>query len=370
MTLPVMRTSNFKTGTSKTTNSGRSKNAFSNAIGAVVVASIIFAPATQSTIAHAASSKSQSTAKISALKESGPNATSAQESEVQESETKTAPITVSELDTPEPAIHDSQSDVYLVSNIGGALPVAATAKDGNGFISKIGPDGIMIDRTWIGLGKNGVRLNAPKGLALSGRGLFVADVDVVHQFDRRSGALIRSITIPGATFLNDVTSGPNGSVYVSDTGLTVDAQGKAFIPTNADAVYQIKSTGQVATIVKDPALLAKPNGLTVDRFGRLLVVSFDDSKEVSVISRRGTKDLVRKLPVGQLDGIEVIERDSYVISSFENQSVVRVKRNGTVIVEFTGKQAADIGIDRKRRNLLLPLIIDNALVIQPLGTDR
>jgi hypothetical protein len=76
-------------------------------------------------------------------------------------------ITVTGFDSPESAVHDPLTDVYLVSNIGGAVPAAAFAKDGNGFISKIAPDGTVLDREWIGLGRNGVTLDAPKGLAIN-----------------------------------------------------------------------------------------------------------------------------------------------------------------------------------------------------------
>jgi sugar lactone lactonase YvrE len=275
-------------------------------------------------------------------------------------------ITVTGLDTPESAVHDPLTDTYLVSNIGGALPAAAFAADGNGFISKIAPDGTMLDREWIGLGRNGVVLNSPKGLALSGRGLFVADIDVVHEFDRVSGELIRTVEVPGADFLNDVARGPRGSVYVSDTALALGADGASFEPTENDAIYQITSDGRLKTVVKDPTI-SSPNGLTVDRRGRLLVVSFDDSKEVFSVNRRGDRRTVRPTPVGQLDGLEQLDDGSFVVSSFESVSVVRVPGSGDATTEFSGPQVADLGVDHCRGRLLLPLIVDNALVIEPLS---
>src|SRR3989304_4371092 len=41
------------------------------------------------------------------------------------------------LQTPESVLYDAAEDVYLVSNINGS----PTAADGNGFISRIGPEG-------------------------------------------------------------------------------------------------------------------------------------------------------------------------------------------------------------------------------------
>jgi len=50
--------------------------------------------------------------------------------------------TVSELDAPVCVPHDPDQDVYFVSNINGA----GTAKDDNGYISRVGPDGQLTER--------------------------------------------------------------------------------------------------------------------------------------------------------------------------------------------------------------------------------
>src|SRR5688500_9540014 len=62
--------------------------------------------------------------------------------------------------TPESVVYDDQADVYLVSNINGNL----TAADGNGFISKVSPEGQVTELKWIDGSKKGTKLNAPKGL--------------------------------------------------------------------------------------------------------------------------------------------------------------------------------------------------------------
>ena len=57
--------------------------------------------------------------------------------------------------TPESVEYNAIDDVYLVTNInGGSLAV-----DGNGFISKLKPDGRVIDLKWIDGAKEGVILN-------------------------------------------------------------------------------------------------------------------------------------------------------------------------------------------------------------------
>src|SRR5712691_7878176 len=86
--------------------------------------------------------------------------------------------------TPESVLHDPVQDIYFVSNINGS----PTAKDNNGFISRVRPDGAVENLKFIEGGHGGVTLNAPKGLAIRGDTLWVADIDVVRSFDAKTGA--------------------------------------------------------------------------------------------------------------------------------------------------------------------------------------
>ncbi|MGH2397863.1 MAG: ATP-binding protein, partial [bacterium] len=85
--------------------------------------------------------------------------------------------------TPESVLYDTRADVYLVSNINGK----PTDTDGNGFISRVSPAGKVLALKWIDGTKQGVTLNAPKGTAISGTTLYVADITAVRMFDRSTG---------------------------------------------------------------------------------------------------------------------------------------------------------------------------------------
>lgn len=104
---------------------------------------------------------------------------------------------------PESVLYDPNADVYLVSNIDGD----SAAKDGAGFISRVSVEGRLLALRWIDGGAEGVTLNAPKGMALYGEALWVADIDVVRVFGRRTGEVRGAVEIPGAAFLNDVAAG-------------------------------------------------------------------------------------------------------------------------------------------------------------------
>ena len=268
-----------------------------------------------------------------------------------------APIVVSGFQTPESVLYDPRSDTYLVSNINGN----PTAADGNGFISKVSPAGKVLALKWIDGTKKGVTLNAPKGMALAGETLYVADITAVRLFDRSSGRFKGSIEIAGSTFLNDLAAGRDGSIYVSDSGLKPD-----FSPSGTDAVYRITSKGAVSALAKS-ADLNHPNGLAVRSDGSVLVVVFAEKGEVYALSRDGKRSAVATLPGGQLDGIEILRDGSLLVSSWATSSVYHVARDGMAKVAVENVKApADIGYDSKRNRVLIPMFMDNKVVIQAL----
>ncbi|MGO9839185.1 MAG: SMP-30/gluconolactonase/LRE family protein [Polyangiaceae bacterium] len=245
---------------------------------------------------------------------------------------------------PESVLYDDQGDRYLVSNINGK-PFDV---DNNGFISALSPDGQVTTLKWIEGGKNKVKLDAPKGLAIAKGVLYVADITTVRMFDAKSGAPKGEVKIAGSTFLNDLAAGPDGKVYVSDSGFKAGANG--FEPTGTDAVFEIDK-GKAKAIAKTPDL-GKPNGLLVTDKG-VVVVTFG-SGEVYRLDAKGAKVDASKPPKGALDGV-VSLGDSLLVSSWEGSAIYRGKLGGAFDVALTDqKSPADIGYDTKRGRVLVP----------------
>jgi sugar lactone lactonase YvrE len=259
--------------------------------------------------------------------------------------------------TPESVLHDAQADVYLVSNINGA-PVE---KDDNGFVSRLSPDGTVLELKWIDGTAQGVTLHAPKGMALQGSTLYVADIDCIRMFDRTSGMPTGEVCPTGATFLNDVAPAPDGvSVFFTDSGL--DA---TFAPSGTDAVYRLSDGSRITVISRSPTLGA-PNGVSVGTRG-ILVATFG-SGEVYALDAEGMRTDVMPASQRQYDGIEAMPDGGFLVSSWGEQAVLRVAGDGTVSRIVEGVEApADIGLDRTRNRVLVPLFNANEVRIVPLG---
>ncbi len=260
------------------------------------------------------------------------------------------------LSTPESVLYDADADRYLVSNINGG----PTDKDNNGFISVLSPEGGVTTLKWIEGGKNKVKLDGPKGLALVNGVLYAADITVVRTFDAKTGAPKGDIPIAGSTFLNDLASSPDGKVFVSDSGIKTGAKG--FEPTGTDAVYVIEKR-KVKAIAKGTDLGA-PNGLLAVDNG-VVVVTFG-SGEVYRLDDKGHKVDVSKPPAGALDGV-VSLGDSLLVSSWESSTVYRGKLGGTFDAVLTGqKSPADIGYDTKRGRVLVPHFTEDTVEVYDL----
>jgi sugar lactone lactonase YvrE len=255
--------------------------------------------------------------------------------------------------TPESVLYDAAADRYLVSNINGST----TGVDNNGYITEISGDGKVIKPKLIEGGAGKTKLDAPKGLGLSGNVLYVSDITVVRKFDAKTGAAKGEIPIKDSTFLNDISVAADGRVFVSDSGLKEKAGG-GFEPTGTDAVYVIDKAGKVKPLAKNKDLNG-PNGILSTDKG-VLVVTFG-SDEVYRLNAEGAKEQATKLPAGGLDGLLQVG-DSLFISSWKASAVFKGTLGGKFEPVLSGvKGPADIGFDSKRSRIVVPRFMDNAV---------
>jgi hypothetical protein len=261
---------------------------------------------------------------------------------------------------PESVLWDADQDVYFVSNINGD----PTAPNKKGFLSKIGPDGKIIALKFVDGSKKGSELNAPKGLAIIGEILYVADVNVVRKFDRKSGKAKGAIKIANSVFLNDLSASPNGkTLYVSDSAVTIKAG--SFAGTGDDAIYMIDvKKGSADVLINDQAL-RWPSGLLADDDGVWVVTL--GANQLFHVDQHGGTGPATTLPKGGLDGIVKLGDGPFLISSLEASAIYRGLPGGEFKEVISGiPSPADIGLDTKRNTLLIPILEKSAVQFVPL----
>ena len=255
-----------------------------------------------------------------------------------------------QMKTPESAHYDADLDVWFISNINGN----PSQHDGNGYIVRVPAESTTTLTMFAEGGKGGVRLDAPKGIATTPDQLWVADIDVVRVFDKRTGKPLKTISLKSmkATFLNDVVVGNDSAVYVTDTGIAFDAKGGTTHP-GVNRIFRIALSGDKVTEAATGDSLESPNGIAWDSTNARYVLAPFGGKDVQTWTPGQSPSKLADGP-GQYDGIEVLRDGRVLVSSWADSSVY-VVRNGTMSKLVSGVSGpADIGVDSKRGVLAIP----------------
>ena len=244
------------------------------------------------------------------------------------------------FNNPESVIYDASSDVLFVSNVNGS-PVD---KVGNGYISKVLLDGTMLRKQWV------VGLNAPKGLAIYEGTLYVADIDTLVAIDIASGTINNNYKVEDAKFLNDVTAGEDGRIFVSDMVLNrihclCDDQFSIWLESpelenpnglHAEGDHLILGAWGVMT-----------EGFATEVPGHLKSISIKDK---SITSLGG-------IPIGNLDGVESDGNDGYYVTDWMTGKLYQIDKagNATLLLELE-QGMADHEVILEKNLILLPMM--------------
>lgn len=264
------------------------------------------------------------------------------------------------LSGPTSALYDPLGDVYLVSNVNGE----ALAHDDNGFISRVRPDGTVEALRWIDGALGDVTLDAPKGMALVGDVLYVADIDVVRSFDRTSGAALGKSAVVSAVALEDVAAAADGTVFVCDSGRAAPGAKKR-PPKGAAAVYALDARGVPRAVAKGPEL-EQPRSLLAVEGGVVVITA---SGKLYRLSPAGAREVLGALPAEAVGGSVQLPDGRALVSSAGSSSVYVSQEPLAAGAEFDVligelKAPGDLGFDPKRKQVLVPLVEEHSLYIQ------
>ncbi|HEV7366733.1 MAG TPA: hypothetical protein VGN76_12875 [Gemmatimonadales bacterium] len=257
------------------------------------------------------------------------------------------------LQGPESARYDRDLDVWFVSNVNGP----PTRKDNNGYISRLRPDGAIYSLKFIEGGKKGVTLNAPKGLAISGDTLWVADIDFARAFNKRTGEVIANVNAQGrARFLNGAAVGPYGAIYMTDTGVLFDNKGALSHP-GPDQVLKITRGGATAALTSPK--LEGPNGIAWDpKEKRFVIVSFLGKGIYGWKPGQTELESLGSGP-GQQDGVVALPDGRLVVTSWADSSLFVLEKGQTRKVASGIASPADIDFEEKDSRVAVPQLMEN-----------
>jgi sugar lactone lactonase YvrE len=256
-----------------------------------------------------------------------------------------------DLHAPESVKYDSLQDVFFISNIQGV----GSAKDDHGFIVRVAAANYSAQSIFVQSGKSG-ELHAPKGMAIQGDTLWVADIDVLRGFHRTTGAPVATVDFRShdAVLLNDVALGPDGALYITDTGIIMSEKG--VLHPGGEKIFRLRGRA-IDTLALSPPI-GFPNGIAWDaRAKRWLVVTFDPfASDLKSVAGSGANTTVAR-GIGRFDGVEVMADGRVLVSAWSDSSIHAFADGKDQKIIRHLSQPADIGLDTRRNRVAIPLVM-------------
>ncbi|HXH30803.1 MAG TPA: SMP-30/gluconolactonase/LRE family protein [Bacteriovoracaceae bacterium] len=251
---------------------------------------------------------------------------------------------------PESAIYSVKHDAIFVSNIASGNPLE---KNKVSYLSRLTADGKIIQSQWV------KDLKAPKGLAIVGDHLYVADMDRILKIDINHGKILKETPVPGAKFLNDVVADAQGNIYVSDMF--------------DNTIYLLNDKGlKPWKIGKE---LNSPNGLYTDGKEHLIVSSWGSDVDpktflakipgtvVSYSLNASGKTATVPAMNGHFDGISADQKGNLWVSDWISGDIYEVSKSGKAQKRYNlGQGTADITVAKELGLLLIPQMNQNKVI--------
>jgi sugar lactone lactonase YvrE len=239
---------------------------------------------------------------------------------------------------PETALYDPGTDMIYVSNFD---RFAFAPGAGGQAISKLSPDGKLVDIAWA------EGLSNPTGMAMKDGKLMAVERKALVEIDVSTGEVTDRYPLMTAGFLNDLAV-DGETVFVSDSG--------------AGIVYRFEN-GSFEVFVA-AGQVAQPNGLHV-KDGILYIGNNGDGTVRAVDTADGAMTTFASLGPGIIDGIESDGSGDLLVSHWEGK-LYSIGPDGEIarILDTTapGINIANFGYDGKRNRVIIPTFSSNSVV--------
>lgn len=207
-----------------------------------------------------------------------------------------------------------------------------TAKDGDGFIALLNPDGTIKQLDWV------TGLDAPKGMAILNGKLYVTDIDEVKVIDIETAKIEKVIPVEGAVFLNDLAS-DGKIVYFSDS--------------NTGIIYSLDESGTVNAVINNATGI---NGLECYD-GSLYTLDGEGLKKYNT----EYSPVLLNSEVKGGDGLVILNDSTFIASIWAGEIYVIQGEKATLLLDTKEEKSntADIGFIADKRLVLVPTFMKN-----------
>lgn len=247
------------------------------------------------------------------------------------------------LSTPESVLYDSEREQLYVSNMSGP----GQAKNGKGYISKLGLDGKIVDKRFID------GLHSPKGMALYEGKLYVTDIDAIKVFSLKDGSLLQSLDAHRAEFLNDIAVTSKGHFYTTDM--------------YADRIYHISEKS--IQVHDESGKLSRPNGIYAYK-GDLYV-----GNQNCILKYQKHQNPPSKLKgnTKAVDGLHVLSPKRFITSDWKGRLFLQDYGNGDhkrkklLDTRKTNQRVADMTYIPEKQMVIIPTFSGNCITAYKLA---